>query len=64
MMALLVAYAALTGIYATWQWLENRQQGRNGPFWAPVWWIALTWPAWLVVIALDLRWGPHWPGRR
>jgi hypothetical protein len=51
-MILAAAYFALTVTYATLQFFENR---RPDPLWAPVWWIALTWPFWIVVIALDLK---------
>lgn len=63
-MVWLVAYAALTVIYSTAQAWENRTARPGDPFWAPVWWIALTWPVWIVVIVLDLHWAPHWPPRR
>lgn len=51
----LAIYAGLTCIFAGMQILENRTAKPNDLTWAPVWWIALTWPMWLVVIALDFR---------
>lgn len=60
----LIIYAGMTCIFAGVQMLENRTARPGDPLWAPAWWIALTWPVWLVVIALDLCWAPHWRGRK
>lgn len=60
----LAAYTVATVVYSAMQAFENWRHGKDGDCWAPVWWIALTWPVWLVVIALDLRWAPHFPQRR
>lgn len=65
--ALLLAIALWAGtslVAGIAQAAENAINGRGGKFWAPVWWVALTWPIWCVVIALGLRWGPYHPRDR
>lgn len=51
---LLIAYVFLTVIYSLAQAIENLRAKPGDLYWAPVWWIALTWPFWIVVIAADL----------
>lgn len=60
----LAVWALSTLVHALIQWFENRRHGTNGPFWAPVWWIALTWPIWVVIIALNIPWAPQPPRKK
>ena len=49
----LVLYGLATALFALFQGYENWLNGPTGRYWAPVWWIALTWPFWVVVAARD-----------
>lgn len=55
----LAACALYGAIQAFWNWREP-----DSAFWAPWWWVALTWPFWLVVIGLDLKFSVEYPNRR
>lgn len=59
----LALWSTLTAIYSVAQAVENTRNP-DGPHWTPVWWVALTWPFWLVVIALDLKVTVTYPNRR
>jgi hypothetical protein len=43
----LILYAIWTAVFAGMQAVENRTSKRGDTYWAPVWWIALTWPWWV-----------------
>lgn len=51
----IIAYVGLTVLYSIMQAVENRSAQPGDKYWAPVWWVALTWPFWLVVIGFDLK---------
>lgn len=60
----LLLWAAMTVFWGVVQFWENRIGAPDSRYRTPVWWIMLTWPIWLVVIAADIPWGPHHPWRQ
>lgn len=49
-------WAISTAAFSLMQYTENRAYGVNGRYWAPVWWIVLTWPYWLVMVGFGTVW--------
>ena len=45
-------YLTLTAVMAAMQFVENLVNGDAGKHYAPVWWIAITWPFWLLYVPL------------
>lgn len=45
-----VWYAVMTALFATVQAVENIRAKPGDQYWAPVWWIALTWPWQIAVV--------------
>jgi len=39
-------YLTFTAVMAAMQFVENLVNGDAGKHYAPVWWIAITWPSW------------------
>lgn len=46
----LLLYVIMTVDRAIGQAIENLRSKPGDKYWAPIWWIALTWPAWMVVV--------------
>lgn len=56
----LFVWAVGTVVFSAMQIIGNVRFGRAGEFWAPVWWIALTWPWWVAVTFCEAARGKGW----